>query len=46
LAQPAGADALCRQFATGGGRAAAAGVDCLPADLLDDFVGRMALAYP
>ena len=46
LVQPLGADALCRQFATGGGRAAAAGVDNLPADRLDDFVGRMALAYP
>ena len=46
LAQPTGADALCRQFATGGGRAAAAGVDNLPADRLDDFVGRMARAYP
>ena len=46
LAQPAGADALCRQFATGGGRAAAAGVDCLPVDMLDDFIGRMARAYP
>jgi len=46
LAQPAGADALCRQFATGGGRAGAAGVDQLPAARLDDFVARMALAYP
>ncbi|MCI5223274.1 MAG: acetyltransferase [Candidatus Electrothrix sp. AR4] len=33
-----GADALCRQFPTGGGRAAAAGVNALPAKQLDDFI--------
>jgi hypothetical protein len=32
-----GADALCRQFPTGGGRAAAAGINALPADQLDKF---------
>ncbi len=46
LAQPTGADALCRQFPTGGGRAAAAGVDQLPADGLDVFLRRMTLAWP
>lgn len=37
---PRGADALCRQFPRGGGRATAAGIDRLPADALDDFVRR------
>lgn len=32
-----GADALCRQFPTGGGRAAAAGINALPADELTRF---------
>lgn len=32
-----GADDLCRQFPTGGGRKAAAGVNELPADMLDAF---------
>ena len=32
-----GADDLCRQFATGGGRKAAAGINLLPGDSLDDF---------
>jgi hypothetical protein len=32
-----GADDLCRAFATGGGRAAAAGINSLPADELDLF---------
>ena len=33
-----GADAVCRQFATGGGRAAAAGINALPADSLATFI--------
>lgn len=33
-----GADALCRQFPTGGGRAAAAGINALPAEQLDQFI--------
>jgi len=33
-----GADLLCRQFPTGGGRAAAAGINVLPAAQLDDFI--------
>jgi hypothetical protein len=32
-----GADELCRAFPTGGGRAAAAGINCLPLDQLDQF---------
>ena len=37
-----GADALCAEFPTGGGRAAAAGVNALPAEQLDRFVERFA----
>jgi hypothetical protein len=33
-----GADVLCRKFPSGGGRAAAAGINALPADQLDDFI--------
>ena len=33
-----GADALCRLFPTGGGRAAAAGINRLPADQVDHFL--------
>jgi hypothetical protein len=46
LAQPAGADALCRQFESGGGRAGAAGIDRLPAADLDRFARAFAAAYP
>lgn len=38
LANKQGAAALCRQFPTGGGREAAAGINALPAAQLDDFV--------
>ena len=37
LATKAGADDLCRQFPTGGGRRAAAGINNLPADQLPAF---------
>jgi hypothetical protein len=37
LAMPHGADALCRRF-SGGGRAAAAGIDALPADRRAAFI--------
>jgi single-stranded DNA-specific DHH superfamily exonuclease len=40
-----GADALCRRFPTGGGRAAAAGINALPADELDTFIAALASAY-
>ena len=33
-----GADVLCRQFPSGGGRAAAAGINALPPEQLDDFI--------
>ena len=40
-----GADELCRSFETGGGRAAAAGINDLPADELDTFVQRFDQFY-
>ena len=40
-----GADALCRQFPSGGGRAAAAGINHLPADQLGDFVRAFRQAF-
>jgi hypothetical protein len=36
-----GADWLCRKFPTGGGRAAAAGIDRLPEARLDEFIGAL-----
>jgi len=38
LDRPEGADQLCRQFPTGGGRAAAAGVNQLPAEEVERFL--------
>lgn len=46
LARSMGADQLCREFATGGGRSAAAGIDHLPADQVRDFVRRLDKAFP
>jgi hypothetical protein len=46
IARPIGADALCRQFASGGGRAAAAGINHLPAQRLDDFQRSLERAFP
>ena len=40
-----GADEFCRQFETGGGRAAAAGINDLPAAHLNDFMARFAAFY-
>jgi hypothetical protein len=40
-----GADALCRQFPTGGGRAAAAGINALPGDQLDAFIRALVTSY-
>jgi hypothetical protein len=45
LANKNGADALCMQFPTGGGRKAAAGVNALPADLLDNFITAFCQQY-
>lgn len=41
-----GADGLCRQFSTGGGRAAAAGVNHLPAQELEPFLAAFAHQFP
>lgn len=40
-----GADDLCRQFPTGGGRKAAAGINNLPAEHYMDFVAKFTAAY-
>lgn len=40
------ADTLCRQFETGGGRAAAAGINVLPAAELQRFTDALAALYP
>ena len=40
LTNPQGADVLCLQFDTGGGRKAAAGINDLPISTLDTFVTR------
>ncbi len=40
-----GADTLCRKFPTGGGRAAAAGINELPADQLDAFTKAFSLQF-
>jgi hypothetical protein len=39
------ADTLCRLFPTGGGRAAAAGINALPAGMLDDFISEFSRVY-
>jgi hypothetical protein len=43
-AETQGADGLCRQFETGGGRAVAAGIDHLPASRLDEFITMLRAA--
>lgn len=40
-----GADELCRKFPTGGGRAAAAGINALPADQVDAFIDALEASY-
>lgn len=45
LANKNGADELCRQFPTGGGRKAAAGINRLPEELFDEFAARFRQAY-
>lgn len=44
-ARPTGADALCRRYVNGGGRAAAAGIDRLPVAGYPEFVERFTRAY-
>jgi hypothetical protein len=43
--RPRGADALCLAFATGGGRAAAAGIDALPSADVPRFLRALDLAF-
>ena len=45
-AAPTGCAALAREFATGGGREAAAGIDYLPADALERFIERFDAVFP
>lgn len=45
LSNKSGADELCMQFPTGGGRKAAAGINALPADMLDDFIAAFQRRY-
>ncbi|MDX8392497.1 MAG: acetyltransferase [Mariprofundaceae bacterium] len=45
LARKEGADVLCRAFPTGGGRAAAAGINALPADQISEFVTAFQAQY-
>ncbi len=45
LATKEGADELCRQFPTGGGRKAAAGINDLPDASYDEFVKRFTAAF-
>lgn len=45
LTNKQGAAQLCMQFPTGGGRAAAAGINDLPADSLDSFVAAINETY-
>jgi hypothetical protein len=46
VAAAAGADKLCLQFPTGGGRQGAAGINLLPGDQLGAFVTAFRQAYP
>lgn len=46
LSDRTGADELCREFPTGGGRKAAAGINALPGDQLDAFVARFLGFWP
>jgi hypothetical protein len=45
LGSPLSAAGLCKQFPTGGGRASAAGINCLTKADLDDFVSRFQQYY-
>jgi hypothetical protein len=45
LAAPTGADELCRRFDSGGGRKAAAGINCLPEAKVEEFVAQFRAAW-
>jgi len=46
LANKQGADELCSGFPSGGGRKAAAGINHLPVEQLDEFISRFSQQYP
>ncbi|MEW5787534.1 MAG: DHH family phosphoesterase [Pseudomonadota bacterium] len=46
LNNKSGADELCKQFETGGGRKAAAGINVLPEDRIPAFIAAFYQAYP
>ena len=46
LESPRGADTLCQQFETGGGRQAAAGINWLPEADYSRFVAEFSRAFP
>lgn len=45
LSNKTGADELCMKFPTGGGRKAAAGINDLPGDMLQEFIDSFAAFY-
>jgi len=45
LSNKTGADEVCSQFPTGGGRKGAAGINKLPEDLLEDFIACITKQY-
>ena len=45
ISNSTGADELCMQFSTGGGRKAAAGINSLPAESYDDFIAAFRNKY-
>ncbi|MGN2390982.1 acetyltransferase [Pelomicrobium sp. P1] len=45
VARPAGAEALCRQFPSGGGRPAAGGINGLPAEMVQAFARKFQEAF-
>ena len=45
LSNKTGAEELCMKFPTGGGRKAAAGINDLPADMLQEFIDTFAAFY-
>ena len=45
LSRKEGADVLCRAFPTGGGRAAAAGINALPESMLGEFSAALSAVY-
>ena len=45
LENKTGADELCMEFPTGGGRKAAAGINALPGDSLERFIQRFSEFY-